>query len=50
MLHGPKKQIDVARLKGDLAASGVELLSAYPAADRLRLRYSPLDKIALGER
>ena len=48
--HRPKKQIDVARLKADLAAAGVELLSAQCAADRLRLCYSPQDIVAFGER
>jgi hypothetical protein len=50
MQSGSKKQIDVARLKADLSAAGVELLSAHCAADRLRLQYSPQDIVAFGER
>jgi hypothetical protein len=50
MSLGPKKQIDVARLKADLAAAAVELLSAHCAADRVRLQYSPQDIVAFGER
>jgi hypothetical protein len=44
------KQVDVARLKADLAAAGVELLSAHCATDRIRLKYSPQDIVAFGER
>jgi hypothetical protein len=43
------KNIDGTRLKADLAAAGVELLSAQCAADRLRLQYSPHDIAMLGE-
>ena len=50
MAPGVKKQIDVARLKADLAAASVELLSAHCAADRVRLQYSPQDIIQFGER
>jgi hypothetical protein len=50
MMSGTKKQIDVARLKADLAAASVELLSAHCAADRVRLRYSPQDVVTFGER
>ena len=50
MESGSKKQIDVARLKADLAAAGVELLSAHCAADRLRLQYAPQDIVTYGER
>lgn len=50
MQSGSRKQIDVARLKADLAAAGVEILSAHCAADRVRLRYSPEDIVAFGER
>ena len=32
-----EKQIDVVRLKAELAAAGVELLSAHCATDRIRL-------------
>jgi len=45
-----KKQIDVTRLNADLAAAGVELLSAHCAADRIRLAYSLRDIVAFGER
>lgn len=41
MQSGSKKQVDVVRLKADLAAASVELLSAHCAADRVRLQYSP---------
>ena len=50
MVSGAKKQVDVGRLKADLAAAGVELLSAHCAADRVRLQYSPQDIVAFGER
>jgi hypothetical protein len=50
MVQGTKKQIDIARLKADLTAAGVELLSAHCAADRVRLKYSPQDIVAFGER
>jgi hypothetical protein len=50
MAPGAKKQIDVQRLKADLAAADVELLSAHCAADRVRLQYSPQDIAAFGER
>lgn len=45
-----KKQIDVARLKADLAAASVELLSAHCATDRVRLQYSPHDIVTFAER
>lgn len=41
MQSGSKKPLDVTRLKADLAAASVELLSAHCAADRVRLQYSP---------
>ena len=44
-----RKQIDIVRLKADLAAASVELLSAHCAADRVRLQYSPQDIVAFGE-
>jgi hypothetical protein len=50
MQFGSKKQLDVVRLKADLAAAGVELLSAQCAADRVRLQYSPNDIVTFGER
>ena len=49
MAPGVKKQIDVARLKADLAAASVELLSAHCAADRVRLRYSLQDIVQFAE-
>jgi hypothetical protein len=50
MMSGTKKQVDIARLKADLAAASVELLSAHCAADRVRLQYSPQDVVTFGER
>jgi hypothetical protein len=50
MVSGAKKQIDIARLKADLAAASVELLSAHCAADRVRLQYSLQDVVTFGER
>ncbi len=50
MAPGANKQIDVARLKADLAAASVELLSARCATDRIRLQYSAQDIAAFGER
>jgi hypothetical protein len=50
MQFGGKKQIDVGRLKAELAAAGVELLSAHCATDRIRLQYSPQEVVAFGER
>jgi hypothetical protein len=44
------REIDVARLKADVASASVELLSAYCATDRIRLQYSPQDIAAFGER
>lgn len=49
MQSGSGKKIDVARLKADVAAAGVEILSAHCAADRVRLQYSPEDIVALGD-
>jgi hypothetical protein len=42
--------LDAARLKADLAAACIELLSAQCAMDRLRLQYSPRDVVAYAER
>lgn len=50
MVYAVKKQTDVTRLRSDLAAASVELLSAQCAADRVRLQYSPQDIVAFGER
>lgn len=49
MVPAVKKQVDLQRLKADLAAAGVELLSAQCAADKLRLHYSTKDIAACGE-
>jgi hypothetical protein len=43
------EQIDVARLQADVAAAGVELLSAHCATDRIRLQYSPQEIVTFGE-
>jgi hypothetical protein len=50
MQFGSDKNVDVARLKADLATAAVELLSAHCAADRVRLQYSPHDIVSFGER
>lgn len=50
MQFGSNKQLDVVRLKADIAAAGVELLSAQVAADRVRLQYSPHDIVTFAER
>jgi hypothetical protein len=50
MQSGSKKQIDVSRLRADLAAAGVEVLSAHCATDRVRLQYSVQDIVAFAER
>lgn len=50
MESGSKKQIDVIRLKADMAAASVELLSAHCAADRIRLQYSPRDVASFTDR
>jgi hypothetical protein len=49
MVAAVKKQIDLTRLRADVSAAGVELLSAQCAADRVRLQYSPEDVAAHGE-
>jgi hypothetical protein len=50
MVSGTKKQIDIVRLKADIAAAAVELLSAHCATDRVRLQYSPQDIVAFADR
>ncbi len=50
MAASVRKKVDVARLKADVAAASVELLSAQCATDRIRLQYSPQDIAAFGER
>ena len=49
MVPAVKKQVDVIRLKAELAAAGVELLSAQCAADRVRLQFSVHDIATFGE-
>jgi hypothetical protein len=49
MPSGSKKPVDVARLKADLAAASVELLSAHCAADRVRLQYSPQEVVSYAD-
>lgn len=49
-MQSGSKQLDAARLKADLAAACVELLSAQCAMDRVRLQYSPRDIVAFAER
>ena len=50
MQSGSQKQIDIVRLKADLAAASVEILSAHCAADRVRLNYSPQDVVSFADR
>jgi hypothetical protein len=50
MQSGSKKQLDLVRLKADLSAASVELLSAQCAADRMRLQYSVEDIVEFGDR
>ena len=49
-MAGARRPIDVGRLKADVAAASVELLSAQCATDRVRLQYAPQDIVAFGER
>lgn len=50
MQSGSKKHVDVTRLEADVAAAGVEILSAHCAVDRIRLQYSPHDIVKFTER
>jgi hypothetical protein len=50
MQSGSKNPADIARLKADLTAARIELLSAHCATDRIRLRYSIHDLVHFGER
>ena len=43
MQSGSERHVDVGRLKAELAAAAVELLSAHCAADRVRLQYAAED-------
>jgi hypothetical protein len=49
MVPAVKRQIDVNRLRADIAAASVELLAAHCASDRVRLQYSPQDIVAFGD-
>ncbi len=49
MQSGSRKQIDIVRLKADIAAASVEILSAHCAADRVRLNYSPQDVVSFAD-
>jgi hypothetical protein len=50
MAPATKKQIDIPRLRADVSAASIELLSAHCATDRVRLQYSPQDILTFGER
>jgi hypothetical protein len=49
MVPAVKKQIDMNRLRADLAAASVEMLSAQCATDRVRLQYSLQDIAVFGD-
>lgn len=49
MVPAVKRQIDVNRLRADVSAASVELLSAHCASDRMRLQYSPQEIAAYGD-
>jgi hypothetical protein len=49
MVPAVKKQIDMNRLRADVAAASVEMLSAQCAADRVRLQYSLQDIAIFGD-
>ena len=49
MVPAVKRQIDINRLRADVAAAAVELLSAQCAADRVRLQYSAHDIVTLSD-
>jgi len=49
MQSGSGKQIDIDRLKADIAAAGIEILSAHCAVDRVRRQYSPQDIVEFSE-
>ncbi len=49
MVPAVKKQIDMNRLRADLAAASVEMLSAQCAADRVRLQYLLQDIVVFGD-
>jgi len=49
MVPAVKRQIDVNRLRADVSAAAVELLSAHCAADRVRLQYSSQEIATYGD-
>ena len=49
MVPAVKKQVDMNRLRADLAAASVEMLSAQCATDRVRLQYSLQDIAVFGD-
>ena len=49
MVPAVKRQIDLNRLRADVSAASVELLSAHCASDRVRLQYSPQEIAAYGD-
>jgi hypothetical protein len=49
MVPAVKRQIDMNRMRADLAAASVEMLSAQCAADRVRLQYSLQDIAIFGD-
>ena len=49
MVPAVKRQIDMNRLRADLAAASVEMLSAQCATDRVRLQYSLQDIAIFGD-
>ena len=50
MASAVKSDKNGIRLRADLSAAAVELLSAQCAMDRVRLQYSAQDIVAFGER
>ncbi|HTS37209.1 MAG TPA: hypothetical protein VMH04_16150 [Candidatus Solibacter sp.] len=50
MASAVKSDKNGIRLRADLSAAAVELLSAQCAVDRVRLQYSAQDIVAFGER
>lgn len=50
MTSAVKKQVDLNRLRADMSAAQVELLSAQCAADRVRLQYVTQDIVSFCDR
>lgn len=50
MESGARKRFEGGHLSAELTALKIELLSAQCAMDRIRLKYSPQDIVAFGER